>query len=148
MKRFKLVSIAFCCLVLIAGAVLAGSASAAEDAKKDARKCYTVPVFGPEPLPGMTVYPGDCIIFVNNLKGGRTPESEIKVVYKAGEHCQKGVQSSLGFAVDKKQCFASGWLRPAETATIVFSTPGVYIYEIQFGDGGISLPCRIKVEAP
>jgi hypothetical protein len=144
MKRFRFMTIALCCLAFIMGSVFVYAA------ETDSRTCHTVAVHGPDsdfiPLANLRINPGDCVIFANNMRpGANTEDSSIKVVYKQGAECQKGVQMSVGFAIDPKMCFASGWLRPLETATMVFSTPGVYDYEILFGKGNPSVLARVTV---
>jgi hypothetical protein len=149
MKKVLFMAIGLCCLTLITGTVFVGQAVAADDT----RQCYTVAVRGPNadsiPLANVTVKSGDCVIFLNQMKastGSKNATNNIKIAYTEGTKCMKGVQMSVGFAMDPKMCFASGWLRRLETATIVFSTPGVYNYEIRFESGAPAVSAKVTVE--
>jgi plastocyanin len=144
MKRFKLITIGLCCLAIIVGTAIVSLAQMYE------KKNYTVAIQGPGagsiPLANLTVKPGDSITFLNSMGLQNAFENEIKIVYKEGAKCQAGVHMSLGFAMDPQMCFASGWLKPMETATVVFGTPGVYNYEIQFHkSGGAPVTATITV---
>jgi hypothetical protein len=99
------------------------------------------------PVDNVVVNSGDAIVFLNGMRAGTgTKTTDIKVVYKEGAKCQKGAHMSVGFEIDPKMCYASGWLQPLETSIIVFHAQGVYDYEIQFMDGSAPLKAKVTVQ--
>jgi hypothetical protein len=141
MKRTKYLLITICFAL-----VFTILTSFGHPALAGAESCLPIKVWSTdriEPLDA-TVSMNDCVVWVNfdfqTAGPGEiyaTPTSEIAILFSNPPGCVTDkLQASTGFTMNKEfSCFAAGWLRPGETASLVFKTPGVYKYEIRFKQG-------------
>jgi hypothetical protein len=55
----------------------------------------------------------------------------------AAEKCVKATKAPMMFKMDvPKGCYVAGWLGYGQTASLVFTEPGTYKYDVEFKVGG------------
>jgi plastocyanin len=99
-----------------------------------AEKCDIVTIRGRDNIePTMlTVKKGDCVVWMN-----WTRDQDVLLSFKEGEKCVRATKAPVGFKKDVPSgCYVAGWLGYGQTASLMFTEPGTYIYEIQYKVGG------------
>jgi hypothetical protein len=144
-KKVRLMAIGLFGLSIIAGALLLYSTVV------QAGECHVIAIHSKGEMktpPPLSIKGGDCVVFTNLIGEGIGTQGtdEVKVAYKEGAKCQKGVRISFDFQVDKNMCYTSGWMRYGESSTMVFATPGTYDYEIRYLSGGAPITARVTVK--
>ncbi|MBI5582822.1 MAG: hypothetical protein HY892_03265 [Deltaproteobacteria bacterium] len=91
-----------------------------------------------EPL-NVSINQGDCLVWVNFSRPTSTAKvpGDAMIVFPDATKCIiNEVKASVGFKMEKAtDCFVAGWIRPGETASLVFAKPGTYKYKIKFKFG-------------
>ncbi len=127
------------CVVLGAAFILAEVFYLGNPAKTGAAEtCNIVTIrgrSGVEPIL-LTVKKGDCVVWIN-FTGGPTQMQEARLTFKEGEKCIRVTKSPVGFKMDVPSgCYIAGWLSYGQTASLMFTEPGTYAYEVDFKPGG------------
>ncbi len=79
---------------------------------------------------------GDCVVWIN-FTGAPTQTEDAQVSFKEGEKCVRETRAPVGFKMDVPSgCYIAGWLGYGETASLMFSQPGTYEYQVNFKVGG------------
>jgi len=86
-----------------------------------------------DPVSGVVnIHPGDCVFWID-----MSNERRLKVTFPHGKECLIGIKSKVGFDMeDATGCLVTGWMKYQGTASVVFSQPGTYAYQIDFEGGG------------
>ena len=80
----------------------------------------------------LTVKKGDCVVWMN-----WTRDQDVLLSFKEGEKCVRATKAPVGFKMDvPKGCYIASWLGYGETASLVFTQPGTYSYDVEFKVGG------------
>lgn len=98
-----------------------------------AEKCSIVTIRGRDNIePNMlTVTKGDCVVWMNWAR------DDVTLSFKEGEKCVKATKSPMGFKMDVPSgCYIAGAFAYGQTASLVFTEPGTYKYDIEFKVGG------------
>jgi plastocyanin len=106
-----------------------------------AQQCFPVKVWDRdkiEPL-SLSVNKGDCVVWINFTQPVAATAGDVLIVFPDAKECGiKEVKASTGFKMEEAlNCFIGGWLRPGETASLVFEKPGTYKYKVQFRSGKV-----------
>jgi plastocyanin len=99
-----------------------------------AEKCDIVTIRGRDNIePNMlTIKKGDCVVWMNWAR-----EEDVILRFKEGEKCLRTTKAPTGFKMDiPSGCYIGGWLSYGGTASLVFTEPGIYNYEVEFKVGG------------
>ncbi len=79
---------------------------------------------------------GDCVVWIN-FTGAPTQTEDAQVSFKEGEKCIRETRAPVGFKMDVPSgCYIAGWLGYGETASLMFTEPGTYDYNVNFKVGG------------
>jgi plastocyanin len=105
-----------------------------------AEQCSIVMIRGRDNIePNMlTIKKGDCVVWINftGTSAGYTKE-DIQLSFKDGKKCVRATKAPVGFAMDvSKACYITGWLSYGQTASLMFTDPGTYDYQVDFKVGG------------
>jgi plastocyanin len=101
-------------------------------------QCSIVTIRGRENIEPLTVSvkKGDCVIWTN-FTGGAAQPQDVKLIFKEGEKCIKATKSPTLFKLDVPSgCFIAGAMGYGQVASLIFTEPGTYKYEIEFKAGG------------
>jgi plastocyanin len=86
-----------------------------------------------DPISGVVhVKRGDCVFWID-----MSHERRFKVTFPHGKECLLGIESKVGFDMeDASGCLVTGWMNYQGTASVTFTKPGTYAFEIEFEGGG------------
>ncbi len=121
-------------LVVMAWAYLTPSAVEAKE------NCYIITFQGKNGLTPnkLEIDQGDCVVWVNwTGSASHRFESEVLIKFDEDSKCIDAIQSPVvGFALEPKSgCFTSKALGYGDTASLVFTRPGVYAYKLESKTG-------------
>ena len=139
MKKAKLIFIVAGVVFLFTTILFLGSPATTGAAEK----CSIVTIRGKdniEPL-SLTVNKGDCVLWMNFTGGAAqtAPNQEVKLSFKEGEKCIKATKFPTMFKMDVPTgCYIAGWMGYGQNASLIFTEPGTYKYDIEFKGGGKS----------
>jgi plastocyanin len=79
---------------------------------------------------------GDCVVWIN-FTGAPTQTEDARLTFKEGEKCLHATKAPVGFKMDVPSgCYIAGWISYGQTASLMFTEPGTYNYEVDFNVGG------------
>ncbi len=105
-----------------------------------AEKCEIVAIRGQDKIEPntLTVKKGDCVVWINfTSSSSGYPSQDVVLSFKEGEKCARTTKAPVGFKMDYPSgCYVAGWFSYGQTASLMFTDPGTYNYEVQFKAGG------------
>jgi plastocyanin len=105
-----------------------------------AEKCEIVAIRGRDKIEPktLTVKKGDCVVWINFISSSSGyPSQDIILSFKEGEKCARTTKAAVGFRMDYPSgCYVAGSFNYGQTASLMFTEPGTYNYEVQFKEGG------------
>jgi plastocyanin len=105
-----------------------------------AEKCDVVAIRGTDKIEPntLTIKKGDCVVWINfTASSSGYPSQDIILSFKEGEKCVRTTKAPVGFKMDYPTgCYVAGWFSYGQTASLMFTEPGTYNYEVQFKTGG------------
>jgi hypothetical protein len=105
-----------------------------------AEKCDIVSIRGRDSIEPkiLTIKKGDCVVWINFIgSSSGYPSQDTVLSFKEGEKCVRTTKAPVGFKMDYPSgCYVAGWFSYGQTASLMFTEPGTYNYEVQFKAGG------------
>ncbi len=84
----------------------------------------------------LTIKKGDCVVWIN-FTGSASKGEEVQLTFKEGEKCVRATKAPVGFKTDVPSgCYVAGWMNYGQTASLMFTEPGTYTYQVDFKVGG------------
>jgi plastocyanin len=134
MKKFKLLAIGVGIVLILTAVIFLAN----PEIVGAAEECKIVTIRGRSGLEPniLTIKKGDCVVWIN-FSGALTQTEDVLLTFKEGQKCVRATKSPVGFAMDaSKGCYVAGWLGRGQTASLMFSDPGTYDYQVDFKVGG------------
>jgi len=134
MNKTKVMLIASGVILILAGTVLLWNLPTIGAAET----CNVVTIRGRSGLePNLvTIKKGDCVVWIN-FTGSASKGEEVQLTFKEGEKCVHATKASVGFKMDVPSgCYVAGWMNYGQTASLMFTEPGTYAYQVDFKVGG------------
>ena len=136
MNRIKLLSIATGAVFILTMVYFLGNPLTIGAAEK----CEIVAIRGRDKIEPktLTVKKGDCVVWINFISSSSGyPSQDIILSFKEGEKCARTTKAAVGFRMDYPSgCYVAGSFNYGQTASLMFTEPGTYNYEVQFKAGG------------
>jgi len=145
MKKSRLLSqgILIVLISIVACILWFPSSTEAQESYGPQRQCYIVKIISHDnvELISPAIHSYDCVVWLNWSK-----EETPKIVFTEGKACKLSITARTGFEIDDPSgCFLTKPLNYGETASLMFSGPGVFNYYIEF-KGGKKLEGKIEVK--